>query len=209
MATAAKLPEIETLRWSGRVPRFARLREGGPGKPSTLAVCFCVVFAIGLRGTRVINQRGIDSIGPPMVFIAAGLACSLCFWLLIKVALRSLEVTFLIDNKGVQIIPSQKQRTLDRHMRILSLVGFWLTLKGGQWSRWHPLTPWKQIRSVEIDEINQEIRIQGGAWDIRLVDIGDQFEAVCRTIRENAPTRTRMVHIGTNGSRSPGAQSRC
>ena len=195
----AELCQTETLRWSGRLPRFASLREGGPGKLSTLMIWFGITVALGWWGVRLIDQRGINSGGPAMVLIAAGLVLFLAFWLLIKAALRSLEVTFSVDEKGVAIVPSKKQQTLDRRMRIVSLVTFWLTFKGGQWARWHPLTPWKQVRSVEIDELKQEILIRGGAWDIRLVDAGDRFEAVCRAIRVNAPKRTRMVQVGTNG----------
>ena len=191
--------EIETLRWNGRVPRFASLREGGPGKLSTLMIWFSIAVAIGWRGAGLSDQRGTDGGGPAMILIAAGLMLFLVFWILIKVVLRSLEVTFSIDKKGVEIAPSQKQQTLDRRMRIVSLVTFWLTFKGGQWVRWHPVTLWKQVRSVKIDEIKQEILIRGGVWDIRLVDAGDRFEAACRTIRKNAPKQTRMVQIGTNG----------
>lgn len=194
----AEARDTGTMRWSGRVPRFASLREGGPGKPLTLMIWFAITVALGWWGVRLIDQRGIDSGGPAMVFLAAGLVLSLVFWLLIKAGLRGLEVTFSIDEKGVEIIPSKKQRTLDRRMRIVSLVTFWLTFKGGQWARWHPFTSWKQVRNVKIDEIKQEILIRGGVWDIRLVDAGNRFEAACRAIRKNAPKRIRMVQIGTN-----------
>jgi hypothetical protein len=156
----AEFYQIETLRWSGRLPRFASLREGGPGKPMMLMICFGISVALGWWGVRLIDRQGIDSSGPAMLLIAACLACFLVFWLLIKVVLRSLEVSFSIDKQGVEVNPSKKQQTLDRRMRFVSLVTFWLTFKGGQWSRWHPLTPWKQVRSVEIDRIKQEVLLE-------------------------------------------------
>jgi hypothetical protein len=193
------LNETVTLRWSGRLPRFASLREGGPGKPSSLMIWLGITLVLGWWGVRLIDRQGIDSGGPAMVFIAAALLLFLVLWLVIKATLRGLDVTFSVNEKGIEIIPSAKQQALDQGMRIVSLVTFWLTLKGGQWARWHPLTPWKQVRSVEIDEIYREILIRGGAWDIRLVDLGDRFETVCQVIRERAPKRTRIVQIGING----------
>lgn len=112
---------------------------------------FAITVALGAWGVRLIGRRGIDSGGPAMVFIAAALLLFLVVWILIKAGLRGLEVTFSVDEKGVEIVPSKKQQTLDRSMRIVSLVTFWLTFKGGQWSRWHPRTPWKQVSTWEKD----------------------------------------------------------
>jgi len=187
-------PCFEDLRWHGWLPRFSSIREGGPGKPVTLLLWSLITLGMGGWGLRTMDRDGIDSGGPAMILIAVTLLVATLLWLLIKAWLRPLEVTFSVTQNGVEAIPTKRQQHLDRGMRIISLVTFWLTLKGGQWSPWHPTTRWKEIRSVDIDTVHQELLIRGGVWDIRLTGAGDRFDQLCKTIHTQVPKRTRFTH---------------
>ncbi len=133
------------LRWKGEVERFSAVREGGPGRPQTL---FALLLAGGLlvaAGVWYIGKSP-DGSGPVMILLGAWALLSLAFWVLVKAGLRSTQVTFVIDRRGVHIRPSTAQRKLDRRMRGLMLLVFWLSLKGGQWAAWSPMTAWRVIR---------------------------------------------------------------
>jgi hypothetical protein len=187
------------LRWQGRLPLFSPVREGGPGRRSTLIGWLLANLGTLWWGIRLVEQQGIDGIGPAAVVIAAASLLIQIIWILIKAVMRPLAVTFCVDARGVEILPTKEQRSLDRQMRRVSLVVFWLTWRGGQWSNWKPSTPWKQVKRVVIDEIAREVLVQGGPWDIRLLNMDDQFTDVCKMIGQNAPKRTHMTHVKTLG----------
>jgi hypothetical protein len=187
------------VRWHGRLSRFSPVREGGPGRRSTLVGWLLANLATLWWGIRLVEQHGIDGIGPAAVVIAAASLLIQITWVLIKAVLRPLAVTFCVDARGVEILPSKEQRSLDRKLRRVSLVVFWLTWRGGQWSEWKPSTPWKQVKRVVVDEIAREVLVQGGPWDIRLLAMEEKFAAVCEAVAQRAPKRTRVVHIRTLG----------
>jgi hypothetical protein len=183
------------LSWKGLVPRFSPLQEGGPGRPLPLAIAAGTLAALGVRGVRLIERQGIDGFGPALVFLAAFGGLFLLFWLLIKGALRSTEVTFVLSEKGVEMRPSQAQETIDRRLGVATLIVFLLTFKGTRWASWHPFTPWKSIRRVMVDGRRREILVTGGAWNIRLVCGPETFEPALSWIRARLPPRARIVGL--------------
>lgn len=191
-------PDAETssddLRWLGWLPRFSGVREGGPGKPISLSMCLLAVIGMGAWGLRTMDRDGIDSGGPALVLVAATLLAAMFFWFLIKAVLRPLGVTFSVTEKGIEAIPTKQQQDLDRGMRLISLVIFWFTYKGGQWSRWHPVIRWKEVRSVAFDDDKEELLVRGGVWDIRLTGAGDRYGKLCQTVHALAPKGTRFTH---------------
>lgn len=156
------------LRWKGEVERFSAVREGGPGRPQTL---FALLLAGGLlvaAGVWYIGKSP-DGSGPVMILLGAWALLSLAFWVLVKAGLRSTQVTFVIDRRGVHIRPSTAQRKLDRRMRGLMLLVFWLSLKGGQWAAWSPMTAWRDVKEIRVNRLCGDVLVTGGAWHLRLM----------------------------------------
>ena len=194
-SSTPRLPNDALLSWSGTLRRFSRMREGGPGRPVSLAVTTLLALGLGYWGIDLLEKRGIDSFGPAMVFISVFWLLFLILWVLIKAGLRDNRVHFYISKRGVGIIPSSDQKKLDRKIGIITRIVFLLTFKGGQWSAWQPFTPWKSVRRVEIDHEALEILIHGGNWDIRLPCSRDIFPKAYNIIQELVPPRTRLIEI--------------
>lgn len=165
-------------RWDGQVPRFSRFREGGPGRPASLAVLSGIGVLLIVMGQRSIEADGISGGGPAMLLFGIVVLGFVALWLLIKAGLRSRDVTFVVDAKGVAIQPSARQRRLDKRLFRLSLLLFWMTWKSAVWSAWAPVTRWKEVRSIAYDDGAREILVRGGAWDIRLVCTEGNYAAV-------------------------------
>ena len=174
------------LAWPGVVPRFSRLREGGPGRPVTLLVVAALVIALGYQGFRLLDQTGIDGSGPAMMFISVFLLAGLGVWVLIKAGLRGREVRFVLSEGGVEVQPSKRQQDLDRRMRTLALLSFFLTWKGGQWAAWKPYIRWIDVREVRFNNAGREIVVLGPAWNIRLQCTAENFEQAVEIIRSRA-----------------------
>jgi len=149
-----------------------------------LAIMLFLGLVSGYWGADIIDNRGIDSAGPVLVFLSGAWLLFLIVWVLIKAGLRDIEVAFYLSENGVGIIPSPRQKRLDRNIGILSRILFLLTLKGGQWSAWQPYSPWKSVRGIEINKQAREILISGGSWDIRLVCTRDNFTQALELVME-------------------------
>jgi len=187
------LPEGTILSWPGTVPRFGPMREGGPGTILSLTALFiigCILVFFGISSTE---SDGIGSGGPFLILIGFLLFGFMAIWILIKGILRQRDVTFVIHEKGIEIIPSELQSSLDTWMATISRILFWITWKGGQWSAWAPCTPWGSIRKIMIDPVQKEIFISGGNWDIRLVCPDDLYPAAVSAIQERKPKRAMLV----------------
>jgi hypothetical protein len=185
-------PSMESsglMSWRGTLPWFAPMAEGGPGQPLTLGIQAVLALALGGFGVHLIETRGIDSGGPPLVLLAIGWGLFLVVWLLIKGVLRGRDVEFILSDKGVEICPPRRQQNLDRGMKVVSRLVFLLTYKGGQWSDWHPATRWKDVRTAEYDEVRRHIVLRGGAWTIRLVCGSDEYGRAAEIIREQLAAR--------------------
>jgi len=192
-SSTPRLPNDALLSWSGTLLRFSRVREGGPGRPISLAVTTLLALGMGYWGIDLLEKRGIDSFGPVMVFISVFCLLFLILWVLIKAGLRDNRVHFYISKRGVGIIPSSGQKKLDRNIGIISRIVFLLTFKGGQWSAWQPFTPWKSIRRAAIDHQTLEIILYGGNWDIRLHCNKENFSEAWSIIEKMLPS---VAHIG-------------
>ncbi len=187
------LPGGTILFWPGTVPRFAPVREGGPGTVLSLTVLViisCFLLFLGIRNTE---SAGIGSGGPFLLFSGLLLFGFLVIWILIKGILRHRDVTFIIHEKGIRIIPSGFQSSLDTWMAIISRILFWITRKGGQWSAWAPCTPWSSMRSIIIANKRKEIIILGGNWDIRLACNSEVFGSAVSIIQERKPERATVL----------------
>lgn len=187
------LPEGTIVSWPGTVPRFAPMREGGPGTIVSLTLLFiigCIFLFLGIINT---GSGGTGSGGPFLLLIGALLVGFLVIWILIKGILRQRDVTFVICRKGIEIIPSELQSSIDAWMAIISRILFWITWKGGQWSVWVPCTPWKSMRKIMIAEKRKEIIVIGGNWDIRLVCTSDVFGSAISAIQERKPERATVI----------------
>lgn len=177
------------------VPRFAPMREGGPGTIQSLlalSLIGCILVFLGISSTE---SDGIGSAGPSFILLGFFLFAFLVIWIFIKGILRQRDVTFVIHEKGIEIIPSALQSSLDTGMAIISRVLFWFTWKGGQWSAWEPYTPWNAVRKVTINEKKQEILIYGGNWDIRLVCPNEIYPTALCVIKEHKPKKAVIVYI--------------
>lgn len=168
------------------------MREGGPGRPLTLAIIAGIAGAMAYQGVRMVERDGIDGAGPALLLVAIVLILFLALWLLIKAALRSTQVTFVVSEEGVAIQPSQRQKRLDWWTWLVTWSAFLVSWKGGQWSAWQPFTPWKAVRRVAVDERARHIVISGGPWDIRLVCTAENFPHAIELVRARAPARTRF-----------------
>lgn len=187
------LPEGTILSWPGTVPRFSPMREGGPGTFFSLTTLFIIGIILVFFGISSTESDGIGSGGPFLILIAILLFVFLFIWILIKGILRQRDVTFVIHEKGIEIIPSALQSSLDNWMAIISRILFWFTWKGGQWSAWAPCTPWKAIRKIAVNEKRQEILIYGGNWDIRLVCPKEIFPTALSAIIERKPKKAKVI----------------
>jgi hypothetical protein len=181
------------LTWTGTLPRFSPMTEGGPGKLSSLIFAGLSGLLLCAAGIYLTGISGVDGPGPAMILLSALLLVFLIFWTIIKEGLAGREVSFTITTRGIEVIPSSKQKNLDKSMRIITQIAFLWTLKGGQWSAFAPYTPWKKIRTVLIDEHTLQIHISGGVWDISLICTDDVFNQAVTLIRENAPRRARFL----------------
>ena len=181
------------LTWTGTLPRFTPMVEGGPGTLRAIMTFGLFALFLLILGIHLTDAGGIDSAGPFLILISLLFLLFLVFWVVIKGFARGRDVTFLIHEKGVEIRPSARQEAVDAGMKVITHVGFILTLKGGQWSAWAPYTPWKDIRRIEIDEQTKEILVYGGAWTIRLVCTEDTFERAVSLIRERMPKRSKVI----------------
>ncbi len=183
-ATASDLPRMS---WPGRVSRFARLREGGPGRPVLLLGMTAVAACLGLRGRIIMEGQGMNSPGPAMILLGFLWLGFLLVWLLIKAGLRDTQVTFYMSGQGVGIQTSKAQKQLDRRIGVLTRLVFLSTLKGGQWSAWQPFTPWKKVKRVEVNRKAREILICGGPWDVRLTCTEENFSRALNMLRQYRP----------------------
>jgi len=181
------------LTWTGTLPRFTPMVEGGPGTLRAIIAFGLLSLLLLILGIHLTDAGGIDSAGPFLILISILFLLFLVFWVAVKELARGRDVTFLIHDKGVEIQPSARQNAVDAVMKVITHVGFLLTWKGGQWSAWAPYTPWKDIRRVEIDEQTNEILVHGGAWTIRLVCTEDTFERAVSLIRERMPRRSKVT----------------
>lgn len=178
----------EGLRWTGTVPAFSRFREGGPGRPITLALAALACLLLLGSGIARSASAGVDGGGPALILIGVWLLLSLAFWILLKAGLRKRSVTFVVDDKGAAVKPSAGQRALDRRMQTLTRVAFWLSLKGGQWATWAPFVRWADVKRIDIKHNEREILLRGGAWDVRLVCTAENFDDVRAVIKRLAPS---------------------
>lgn len=179
-----------SLRWEGRVDRFSSLMEGGPGRPKTLGILASTGF--GLLAAGIMRLGVLGDAWPVMIVLGAFVLLTLVFWVLIKAGMRSRDVVFVIDRKGVHIKPSAAQRSLDRRLHWLMLMVFWLTLKGGQWAAWAPMTPWREVRSVRVERAAKQVLVRGGAWHIRLMCTAENFDEVVAALHARC-TRDDVV----------------
>ncbi|RQD83231.1 MAG: hypothetical protein D5R96_03340 [Methanocalculus sp. MSAO_Arc2] len=185
--------QAKTVSWSGKLPTFGPVREGGPGTLPVLIVFHAIGAFLVLYGIYLIDTKGIGSAGPALVFFGILLLGTLILWVIIKGILRDNAVTFIVNDKGVKIVPSAGQRALDKKMKRLSHIVFLYTWKGGQWSLWEPFTRWKDMRRVLVNNQTREIVLSGGAWDIRLVCPPDIFQTVVALVEEHIPKRTKII----------------
>jgi len=179
-----RLPKDVLLQWPGRLPRFSRALEGGPGSPRTLTVMAVLAAAIAWQGARMVDRSGIDGAGPALVLLGGAWLLFLLVWVLIKAGLRDPAVVFYVTERGAGIMPSARQRSTDQGVGFLMWLVFLITFKGGQWSAWHPFTRWKEVRRVEANDLTRQVLISGGAWDVRLVCEPDNYGAVKTLLRE-------------------------
>ncbi len=171
------------LSWSGRVSRFARLREGGPGRPVWLLGMTAAVAGLGLWGRFMMETQGMSSPGPALILLSFLWLGFLLIWTLIKAGLRDRQVIFSISPKGVSVEPSERQKQLDRRIGLLIRLVFLSTLKGGQWAAWQPFTSWKEVKKAEVNQTKKEILIRGGPWDIRLACTEENFIPVLNVLK--------------------------
>ncbi len=184
MTRKNRLPKDVLLQWPGRLSRFSRALEGGPGTPRTLTVMAVLATAVVWQGARIVDRSGIESAGPALVLIGGAWLLFLLVWVLIKAGLRDPAVVFYVTEQGAGILPSARQRSTDRGVGFLMWLVFLITFKGGQWSAWHPFTRWKEVRRVEANDFTRHVLISGGAWDVRLICEADNYDAVKSLIRD-------------------------
>ena len=166
------------LSWSGKVPRFARLREGGPGRPVWLLGMTVAAVGLGLWGRSIMEGQGMNSPGPALILLSLLWLVFLLVWILIKAGLRDTQVTFYISEQGVGIQPSERQKQLDRRIGVLTRLVFLSTLKGGQWAAWQPFAPWKDVKRIDVSRDKKELLVRGDPWDIRLACTEENFSSV-------------------------------
>jgi len=184
MARNSQFPKDVLLQWPGRLPRFSRALEGGPGTPRTLTVMAVLAAAMVWQGARMVDRSGIDGAGPALVLIGGAWLLFLLVWVLIKAGLRDPSVVFYVTEQGAGILPSARQRSTDQGVGFLMWLVFLLTFKGGQWSAWRPFTRWKEVRRVEANDLTRQVLISGGAWDVRLICEPDNYDVVKSLIRD-------------------------
>jgi len=184
------LPKDVLLQWPGRLSRFSRALEGGPGKPRTVLIMAVLAMAMVWQGIRMLDHSGIDTAGPALVLLGGAWLLFLLFWVLIKAGLRDTSVVFYVTEQGVGIMPSGRQRSTDQGLGFLMWLVFLLTFKGGQWSAWHPFTRWKEARRMEANDLTRHVLISGGAWDVRLICEADNYDAVKTLIRQRLQAST-------------------
>lgn len=175
------------LAWSGKVPLFARLREGGPGRPAWLLGMAAAALGLGLWGRSMMEGQGMNSPGPALILLSCMWIGFLLVWMLIKAGLRDRQVTFYISQNGVGIQPSKGHTQLDRKIGVLTRLVFLSTLKGGQWAAWHPFTPWKDVKKIDVNRENKEILIRGGPWDVRLSCAEEHFAQILDMLGQYRP----------------------
>ena len=166
MATEA--PQAEVLRWTQAAPRFAPLREGGPGRWPALLLLGIGLAALARWGQARIAAEGIDGAGPAAVLLAVLGLLTLALWLLVKAVLRPLQAEAVVDARGVRLVVPRAQRGLDNTMRVLTHIAFLLSWKGGQWASFAPELRWSELREIRHIPERGEYLLRGGAWDIRL-----------------------------------------
>ncbi len=171
------------LRWKGEVPRFSSFREGGPGRPASLTVLSGIGVLLIVFGQSAIEAGGISGGGPAALLFGVVVLGFVALWVFIKAVLRSREVTFVVDAKGVAIRPSTQQRKLDKKLFWLSMLLFWVTWRGAIWTAWAPVTRWKEVRSIEYNDSARQILVRGGAWDIRLICSAENYAEVRATLQ--------------------------
>ena len=183
-ATNSNQPRIS---WSGKVSKLTRLREGGPGRPIWLLGMTAAAVGLGLWGRSIMDGQGMNSPGPALILLSLLWLVFLLVWILIKAGLRDTQVTFCISDKGVGIDPSESQKQLDRKIGVLTRLVFLSTLKGGQWAAWHPFTPWKEVKKIDVNRESKEILVRGGPWDVRLSCTEENFTQVLDMLRQYRP----------------------
>jgi len=187
MDNEGKKHDQSRFSWKGEVPRFARLREGGPGRPAWLLGMAAAAVGLGLWGRSMMDALGMNNPGPALILLSLLWLVSLLVWILIKAGLRDTQVTFYISKQGVGIQPSESQKQLDRRMRVLIRLVFLSTLKGGQWAAWRPFTPWKEVKKIGVHQEKKDILIRGGPWDVRLICTEENFTRVLDMLRQYRP----------------------
>jgi len=156
------------LRWTQPLPRFAPLREGGPGRPATLVALALALAALARFGAQQTRVQGIDGAGPAALLLAAVGFGTLALWLLVKAVLRPLSAEVHVDARGVRLRPEGAQRRLDRAMQGLMRLAFLFSWKGGQWAAFAPQIGWREVTEIRHWPRRREYLLRGGPWDIRL-----------------------------------------
>lgn len=179
------------LRWSGRLPLLARAREGGPGRPLTLALHLGFALWLIGAGRARIEAAGIDGAGPAMLLVGVLWLGALLLWLLVKLVLRPRDAVFEIGADAVRLLPSPAQARLDRRMRFWVHLAFLISWKGGQWGEFAPLLRWRDLRAVRFEPTLGEIVLTGGAWDIRLVCPPGRYDEIAALVWARLPSSLR------------------
>lgn len=187
-----QLPHDVEYSWPGQLPRFQAALEGGPGKPITLLIWTVISVGMFIYGSWLMNEEGIDSFGPALIFLSILVFFSLLLWVVIKEWIRPKHVLFFYSQRGVGILPSQKQARIDQHMKFISRMVFLLTWKGGQWSDFRPYTTWKSVKKVILEPHLAQIVVTGGAWHIRLCTDQANYDWLKEQI---------LQHLAASGSR--------
>ena len=180
-------PDQSRFSWKGKVPRFSRLREGGPGRPVWLLGMAAAAAGLGLLGRSMMDAQGMNSPGPALILLSLLWLVFLLVWVLIKSGLRDRQVIFYISKQGVGIKPSESQKQLDRRIGALTRLIFLSTLKGGQWAAWQPFTPWREVKKIDLNQAKREILVGGGPWDVRLACTEKNFPSVLDMLRQYRP----------------------
>ena len=175
------------LRWAARLPLMARAREGGPGRPLTLALHLSGALGLLWAGQARMAAWGIDNAGPAMLLLAALWLGALALWLLIKLVLRPRNALFEVDTEAVRIHPVPAQARLDRRVRFWVQLAFLISWKGGQWGDFAPHLRWRDLRAVRFEPRHGEILLRGGPWDIRLICPPGRYDAIAAQVMALAP----------------------
>lgn len=175
-----------------RLKKFSRVMEGGAGRPLTLLIHFICILIMLISGIHLMNGEGISSGGPALIFLSIFWGFTLLFWIIIKAGLRDTNVQINIDSSGVEMLPSTKQKNIDKKLGVFMIIVFVITFKGGQWSSWQSSVKWKKVKKIVIYNANKEILIKGAPWNIRIPCPENDFIAIQEFIVKKA-TSSKVI----------------